>query len=153
MSSHTETAYVSACITGGPSRRRRGFSLVELMVTVSLVAFLGSLAVTSYSLFIAKSHRSEALLALSGIYKWQLAYFSETGRYADTFDELGFDLLGAARVDERTFQGRFYTYTLNALSQDGVEGANYQAVASGDIDPSDPVLDVLMIENDLTLVQ
>jgi prepilin-type N-terminal cleavage/methylation domain-containing protein len=130
-----------------------GFTLIEAMVVVSLIAFLGSLAYPKYSLYIAKTHRSEALLALSGVYKWQLAYFSETGVYADTFDELGFEMIGAQRIDERTLQAKFYTYTLQALTQDGVERANYQAVATGDIDPSDPVLDVLIIENDLTVVQ
>jgi prepilin-type N-terminal cleavage/methylation domain-containing protein len=140
---------------GGSRARRRkgGFTLVEMMVTVATIGFLGSLAYTNYRLFIAKSHRSEAILVLSGVYKWQLAYFTERGHYADTFDELGFELVGASRVDERTWQAQFYTYTLTSLSQNGVEGANYQAVATGDIDPTDPVLDVLMIENDLTVVQ
>ena len=129
------------------TRRTRGYSLVEMMVTVSLIAFLGSLAYSNYSLFIAKSHRSEAINALSAIYKWQLAYYTDTGRYADSFDQLGFELVGAKRIDERTLQSRIYTYTVTALSRNGVAGANYQAVATGDIDPNDPVLDILMIEN------
>jgi hypothetical protein len=54
-------------------------------------------------------------------------------------------------VDARTLQGRIYTYTMTALTQNGKVAANYQAVATGDIDPNDPVLDVLMIENDLTV--
>jgi type IV pilus assembly protein PilE len=130
-------------------RRRGGFSLVEMMVTVALIGFLGSLAYPSYALFVAKSRRAEAIHALSAIYKWQLAYYTDNGRYADTFDLLGFELIGGQRVDERTLQASFYTYTISSLSQDGVEGANYQVIATGDIDPNDPVLDVLMIENDL----
>jgi prepilin-type N-terminal cleavage/methylation domain-containing protein len=133
------------------AKRRRGFTLTEMMVTVALIGFLGSLAYPNYALFVAKSHRSEAILALSAIYKWQLAYYTANGRYADTFDQLGFELIGAQRVDARTLQARIYTYTMTSLSQNGKAGANYQAVATGDIDPNDPVLDVLMIENDLTV--
>jgi prepilin-type N-terminal cleavage/methylation domain-containing protein len=132
-------------------QKQRGYTLVEMMVTVSLIGFLGSLAYPNYALFIAKSHRAEAINALSAIYKWQLAYYTDTGIYADSFDELGFELVGAQRIDERTLQGRIYTYTMTSLSTNGVNGANYQAVATGDIDPNDPVLDILMIENDLTI--
>jgi prepilin-type N-terminal cleavage/methylation domain-containing protein len=133
------------------ARRRRGYTLVEMMVTVSLIGFLGSLAYSNYALFIAKSHRAEAINALSAVYKWQLAYFTDTGRYADSFDQLGFELVGAHRIDERTLQGRIYTYTMTSLSSNGIDGMNYQAIATGDIDPNDPVLDILMIENDLTI--
>jgi len=132
-------------------KRRRGFTLVEMMVVVALVAFLGSLAYSNYELFIAKSRRSEAIVALTALNKWQIAYFTDNNRYADTFDQLGFELVGAERIDERTLRGQFYTYTMTALSTDGVYGANFQAVATGDIDPNDPVLDILMIENDLTI--
>jgi prepilin-type N-terminal cleavage/methylation domain-containing protein len=132
-------------------RRRHGYTLIELMVTVSLIAFLGSLAYPSYAQFVAKSHRSEAIIALSAIYKWQLAYYSDHDVYADTFDQMGFSLAGATRVDARTLRGRFYTYTLTSLATNGIPGSNYQAIATGDIDPSDPVLDILMIENDLTI--
>jgi type IV pilus assembly protein PilE len=65
---------------GRNAKRRAGFSLVEMMVTVALIGFLGSLAYPSYALFVAKSHRSEAIVALSALYKWQLAYYTANGR-------------------------------------------------------------------------
>jgi type IV pilus assembly protein PilE len=137
---------------GRRARRTSGYTLIELLVTVSLIAFLGSLAYPNYALFVAKSRRSEAIVALSAIYKWQVAYYADHGIYADTFDQMGFGLAGAKRIDARTLQGRVYTYTMTSVATNGVFGSNYQAIATGDIDPSDPVLDILMIENDLTLL-
>lgn len=132
--------------------RRCGYTLIEMMLTVAVIGLLGSLAYPSYRGQVAKARRSEAIGALNGIYTLQRAYEFENRRYADTFDELGFELSGATRVDERTIQARIYSYTMRSLPQDGRQGANFQAIATGDIDPSDPFLDILMIENDLILL-
>ena len=123
------------------------------MVAVGILAVLASLAVPNLQTHVYRARRSEAMVALNGIYKAEHSYHSEMGVYGNTFDVIGFDLLGAQRVDESTLQGRFYTYTIKALAQNGQAGANFQAVASGNIDPRDAVLDILMIENDLTIVE
>ena len=46
----------------------------------------------------------------------------------------------------------FYTYVLQAWDVNGLPNANYRATATGDIDPSDAVLDIVIIENMLTVV-
>jgi hypothetical protein len=51
------------------------------------------------------------------------------------------------RVDERTIQGPLYTFTVQAIPHDGDPRGSFQALATGDLDPSDPMLDILMIEN------
>ena len=112
-----------------------------------------SLTVPNLQTHVYRAGPSEAIVALNGIYKAELSYHSEMGVYGGTFDSIGFDLSGAQRIDERTLQGRFYTHTIQALAQNEQAGANFQAVASGNVDPRDAVLDVLMIENDLTIVQ
>ncbi len=134
-------------------RSSNGFTLVELMIVVAIIGLLASMAQPEYTKFVARSRRSEAYVALSGIYKSQLDFYANHGAYADTFDELGYQLMGAERVDERTLQSRHYTYTLVALTQGGIANANYTATATGDIDPSDVNLDILVIENDLTVVE
>ncbi len=135
------------------SASRAGFTLLELMIVLGIVAVLASIALPNLRTHVYRARRSEAILALTGIYKAEVNYLNEMGRYGDTFDSIGFDLLGAQRIDERTLQGRFYTYTIQALAQNGRAGANFQAVATGNIDPEDANLDVLMIENDLTIVE
>ena len=135
------------------SASRAGFTLVELMVAVGILAVLVSLAVPNLQTHVYRAGPSEAIVALNGIYKAELSYHSEMGVYGGTFDSIGFDLSGAQRIDERTLQGRFYTHTIQALAQNEQAGANFQAVASGNVDPRDAVLDILMIENDLTIVE
>jgi prepilin-type N-terminal cleavage/methylation domain-containing protein len=137
----------------GPAASRAGFTLLELMVVVAIIAVLASVALPNLRRYVYRARRTEAILALTGVYQAQLSYLHDKGRYGDTFDEIGFELLGGQRIDERTLQGRFYTYTIQALSQGGRAGANFQVVATGDIDPQDPILDILMIENDLTIVE
>jgi prepilin-type N-terminal cleavage/methylation domain-containing protein len=61
---------------------RMGFTLIELMVVVAIVAFLTMLAVPSFTLFLAKAKRTEAYANLHAIYAAQKAYWAEHGTYA-----------------------------------------------------------------------
>jgi Tfp pilus assembly protein PilE len=120
------------------------------------MAIIGILATVSYGTVrgqVFKSRRIEAITGLDAIHKAQLAYRATTGSFGDDFDVIGFTLDGGIRLDERTIKGRYYVFTVHALTQNGDPGANFQALATGDIDPSDAVLDILMIENQLTVVR
>lgn len=132
---------------------RSGFTLLELLVVVAVVGVLAAVAFPSFRQQVKKAKRTEGITGLTAIYHQQTDYFRENNRYADTFDELGVPLAGVTKVDERTLVGRHYTFTLYALSQDGNPGANYQAIATADLDPGDAVLDVIMIENQLTVIE
>ena len=57
-------------------------------------------------------------------------------------------------IDQQTIQSKYYTYTLSAFANlDGLANGNYQAVATGDPDPGDAILDILMIENGIIIVE
>ena len=134
--------------------RRAGFTLIELMVVVGTIGVLSSIAIPSLQKYVWRTQRNEAYLNLNGIFKAQVVYFTDNGRYADTFDTLGFEVVGGQMADSKTIVSKYYTYTLDAFADaDGLENGNYQAVATGDRDPSDAMLDILMIENDVTIVQ
>lgn len=128
-------------------RRRRGFSLIEVMVVVAIIGVIASIALPSLQSYVWRARRNEAFLNLNGIYKSQKTYLVENGRYGSTFEEIGFEISGATMVDPTTIQSRFYTYTLQPIAVDGVPNANYSAVATGDLDPSDAMLDIIMIES------
>ena len=127
-------------------RKQAGFSLVELMVVVAIIGLISSIALPNLQTYARRSRRSEAFLNLSGIYKAQKLHHTETGAYGSTFEDIGFEIAGATLIDPNTLQSQYYTYTIEAFAVGPAQNANYSAVATGDLDPSDSMLDIIMIE-------
>ena len=48
-----------------PGRRVRGFTLIELMITVAILGIILAIALPSYSAYIRKSRRADAMASLS----------------------------------------------------------------------------------------
>ena len=65
-------------------KKTRGFSLLELMITVAIVGILASIAYPSYQESVAKSRRSEAANALFTAAQALERYYSTNGRYTTT---------------------------------------------------------------------
>jgi type IV pilus assembly protein PilE len=61
---------------------QRGFTLIELMVTVAVVAILAAIAFPSYALFVKKSRRGDAEATLMDIAQRQQQYLLDTRTYA-----------------------------------------------------------------------
>ena len=56
-------------------RTTRGFTLLELMITVLIVAILAAIAYPSYQSYLARAYRSEAYTALNQWANLQEQYF------------------------------------------------------------------------------
>ena len=123
------------------------------MVVVATIGVISAIAIPSLQKYVWRAQRNEAYLNLNGIYKAQVSYFTDNGAYADNFGALGFEILGGKMLDPQTIESQYYTYTLDAFADtDGRVNGNYQAVATGDPDPTDAILDILMIENDIIIL-
>jgi type IV pilus assembly protein PilE len=71
-------------------RSSRGFTLIELMIAVVVTAILATIAVTSYSSFVLKAHRTEAKSALLDMASLEERYLSTNGTYSTSPGDLGY---------------------------------------------------------------
>lgn len=62
-------------------RRRRGFTLIELMITVAIVGVLAAIAYPSYQDSVLKGRRAEGRTALLNLLQQQERYYTQTGSY------------------------------------------------------------------------
>src|SRR5271166_424304 len=70
--------------------RSRGFTLIELMVTVAVAAILVTIAAASYSQFVLKAHRTEARTALLDLASLEERYLSTNNSYSAAPTDLGY---------------------------------------------------------------
>ena len=73
----------------GVTMKRHGFTLIELMIVIAIIAFLAMISVPSFMRFLAKAKRAEAYMQLSSIYAAQKSYYAEHGTYATVLDGPG----------------------------------------------------------------
>jgi type IV pilus assembly protein PilA len=72
------------------SNSQRGFSLIELMVVVSIIAVLAAIAIPRVNRFVAKSRTSEAQVNLSSIYTFNKNFYVEYQGYTPYFTAMGY---------------------------------------------------------------
>ena len=134
------TTYVSRC---------NGFTLVELMITVAILAVLAAVAIPQYSNYINRAKQSDAIIGLKAAQMAQEQFFSENGAYSNTIDILpGFDDTGAAN---NSYTKGEYALTVVSAGTDFVLDAirvvggatDRWTISNTDIDP---VLDIDGIE-------
>ena len=62
--------------------KNRGFTLIEMMITVAIVAILAAIAYPSYRNYVLRAHRAEGKSALLQLQVAQEKYFLQNNRYA-----------------------------------------------------------------------
>lgn len=65
------------------SKSARGFTLIELMITVAIVGILTAIALPSYTSYIARGKRAEVRAEVLRAEGWLERYSSENNRYTD----------------------------------------------------------------------
>lgn len=77
-----------------PAGRSRGFTLIEAMITVAIVAILATIAVSSYRSYILRANRTEARSAILRIQVAQEKFFLQNNTYTTNFTDAPPDGLG-----------------------------------------------------------
>src|SRR5512138_385581 len=72
--------------------RQSGFTLVELMVTVAVLAIIAGIAYPSYAGHVRKAKRATAQAALMDVAAKEQAYLLERRSYATSLADVGFTL-------------------------------------------------------------
>jgi len=97
----------------------RGFTLLELMVTVAIVAILASIAYPSYQSFVLRSHRAEAIEGLLSAQLRQEEWRVKNGSYTATMSNLGSPTSTYYNFSAAASSSGVPTYTLTATAING----------------------------------
>jgi type IV pilus assembly protein PilE len=104
--------------------RERGFTLVELMVTILVVSILVGIAVPTYTSSVQKSRRTDARNAVLDLAARQERYMSTANAYSSTGTDLGY----AAGFPQAA--GPYYNVSSTATAPAGLVGWTYTATAT-----------------------
>jgi type IV pilus assembly protein PilE len=94
--------------------RVKGFTLIELMITVVIIAILAAIAVPSYQNQVQKTRRADAQGALTGLANAMERYFTNNNTYAGAAVGVGGIFPAQAPLD-----GNTKYYTLSIADADG----------------------------------
>ncbi|MGY4531041.1 type IV pilus assembly protein PilE [Pseudomonas sp. TE3786] len=70
-------------------KSERGFTLVELMVTVVILSILAAIAIPSYTRYVTRAHRSEAQALLNEAAAREERYYAQNNAFTSTVTNLG----------------------------------------------------------------
>lgn len=101
------------------NQKKSGFTLIELMVVVAIIALLSLVALPKYWGFQAKAKRAEAYLNLSALHTAEKLYWAEHGAYTNK-------LLGSDSLDWQPEGQANYSYGFG-----GTAHTNYVPGKSG----------------------
>lgn len=105
--------------------KQNGFTLIEILVVVTIVGILSSMAFSSYREHMLKAHRMDAKSQLLEIMQRQERYFSEKNTYVSDLTSLGYS---ASSVNT---EGNNYTITAQATDDGLTDGVVLTATPQG----------------------
>ncbi|MES2878896.1 MAG: type IV pilin protein [Pseudomonadota bacterium] len=83
----------------------RGFTLIELMIVVAIVALLASVAYPAYTSAILKGKRAEGRAALTELMQQQERYMTQRNTYLEFTNTTGITNPSSASTTFKTFSG------------------------------------------------
>jgi type IV pilus assembly protein PilE len=122
------------------ARSSAGFTLIELVIALAIVAITTSLAASSYRGYLQRGHRAEAVQALLAAAAEQEKFHLANGRYGDRLDAFAGEDPPGLPVASRTPGG------LYVISVPTATAAAYQVFATATEVGGDPACNSLSID-------
>jgi type IV pilus assembly protein PilE len=82
--------------------RMAGFTLIELVIAMLIVAMLAAIAIPGYSSYVRKARRTDAKSALLNLASLEERYFSTQNTYSTTSTDLGYPAWPVTITNEYT---------------------------------------------------
>ena len=107
--------------------RQRGFTLIEVMITVLILSILAAIAIPSYGEYVVRGALPEAFSTLSAHRVKMEQYFQDNRTYADACED-GTVATTPAATERFTFdcESDATTYTVTATGNDGSPAAGFE---------------------------
>lgn len=143
-------------------RTLKGFTLIELMVTLVIVAILAAVAVPNYQKYVMKTRRIEVIKAIEDLVTAREKYFLDKNQYPTTLSQLApygvtqitesgnyYLNMTATMVHAQTYPGRAqagdreciafrYTFATGSRRSSGEQADGTVALHPADADPCWP---------------
>ena len=119
-----------------PNRRRYGFTVIELLITVAIVGILAAIAVPPYNSYIMRSRILDAFAKLSDYSVRMEQYFLDRRTYLDDVGHCGIAPAAAVGAADSfqvtcTATARSYVYTASGLGNKGMASFIYTIDQTG----------------------
>lgn len=79
----------------------RGFTLIELMITVAVIGIIASIAIPQYNNYVRRSDRADAIGPMARIMEAQERYYADNVTYATDLKDLGYSTTTLTTEQER----------------------------------------------------
>ncbi len=136
---------------------KKGFTLIELMIVIAIIAFLAMVSIPSFKRFLAKAKRTEAYMNLNALATAEKIYWAEHGTYSTDLQAIGWKPEGQTQYTYGFAGAQGKNHVVGALQTSGSDLGQAQAgkesfvaVAAGDID-GDGQPDVITINQEMKI--
>lgn len=133
--------------------RSGGFTLVEIMIVVTIIGILAAIAIPNFLSYQSKARQSEVKMHLQAIHSAQSTYFAENDTYTDNFFYLPWKAEGVLRYtyslgpNPANLKGQLPPMGVPELAPTpGASREGFTCVAYANID-KDPTIDTWYVTN------
>jgi len=134
LDSGRETLYLSTRAKERAMKQPRGFTLIELMITIAIIAILAAVALPAYNDYVQRAKLTEAMNGLNQTRVRLEQFYQDNRNYGtpDGANNCGKDALGAVIVPMPATSPMRFTFTCTVAAAPGpVAGQRFTITATG----------------------